>query len=105
MTHSPIPWKVSNYRPNCIIQRDSSESTYDKGDDKYKTIVYVERADNDASNAAFIVKAANNYERMKERIKALSSTGLRTQSYHDDVKFQEEVNKGIDLTKELEDEQ
>lgn len=28
-------WKISNYRPPSIIQRDPKESTYKIGDDKY----------------------------------------------------------------------
>lgn len=35
-------WKLSNYRPNRIIERDPAERTYDEGDDKFQTLVTVD---------------------------------------------------------------
>lgn len=35
------PWKVSNYRPYNIIARDPKESTYEKGDDAFRSLALV----------------------------------------------------------------
>lgn len=36
---TPGPWKMSNYRPLYVIQRNPNESTYEIGDNEFKPII------------------------------------------------------------------
>lgn len=85
-------WKISNYRPFGIIERDPSESTYEYGDDKFPIIVNVcgtlveqkERAElivrsvNQSPAFATLVEAANDcVKRMELLREMLKVSGAR----------------------------
>lgn len=56
-------WKISNYRPFGIIERDPSESTYEWGDDKFPIIVGVRGSlVEQKERAELIVRAVNAYD-------------------------------------------
>lgn len=67
--------KVSNYRPNRIIERDPNESTYKVGDDKFPTLLEVVRTNStfkDLEVARRIVYCVNNIDLVVEALEAIN---------------------------------
>ena len=67
-------WKISNYRPFGIIERDPNESTYEVGDDKFPIIVDVRGSfQEQQERAAKIVHAVNSLATNSARIAELEA--------------------------------
>lgn len=58
--------KVSNYRPNRIIERDPNENTYAVGDDKFPTIAHVDNL----KTAQHIVRCVNSHDELLDACKS-----------------------------------
>ena len=74
-------WKISNYRPFGIIERDPAESTYEVGDDKFPFVasVHGDNLTQQRERAERIIRAVNSYDASQKKIAALVEALRRTE--------------------------
>lgn len=97
LRREPGELKVSNYRPQRVIRRSASESTYHVGDDMFPTIAHCEEPDDGRLFVAAInalpalLKAARENERLRAALGKAQSMLVRI---HHAARVREEWQDG-----------